>query len=69
MINDQDYRKADLIVTMDDFNFSEVNKLAPDESLKSKIRPFCDFVSSRTVKFPTLTTVDPPVLKSARLAR
>jgi protein-tyrosine phosphatase len=52
MINNQDYQKADLIVTMDDFNFSEVNKLVPDESFKSKIRPFCDFVTSSDREVP-----------------
>jgi len=52
MINDQDYHQADLIVTMDDFNFSEVSKLAPDPSLKKKIRPFCDFVSSSDREVP-----------------
>ena len=52
MINNEDYRKADLILTMDDFNFSEVHKLAPESSLKSKIRPFCDFVSSGESEVP-----------------
>ncbi|MEK9772833.1 MAG: low molecular weight protein-tyrosine-phosphatase [Opitutae bacterium] len=52
MIKDQDYDKADLIVTMDDFNFSEVNKLAPAPSYKKKIRPFCDFVSSSDREVP-----------------
>ena len=52
MINDQDYQKADIIVTMDDFNFSEVNKLAPDSTHKEKIRPFCDFVSSSDREVP-----------------
>ena len=52
MINDQDYRNADLIVTMDDFNFSEVNKLAPDDSFQEKIRPFCDFVTSADREVP-----------------
>ncbi|MDA9120059.1 low molecular weight phosphotyrosine protein phosphatase [Opitutales bacterium] len=52
MINDQDYQKADLIVTMDDFNFSEVSKLAPDPVLKKKMRPFCDFVSTEDREVP-----------------
>ena len=52
MINDQDYQKADLIVTMDDFNFSEVSKLAPDPTLKKKMRPFCDFVSTDDREVP-----------------
>ena len=52
MINDQDYQKADLIVTMDDFNFSEVSKLAPAPALKKKMRPFCDFVSTDDREVP-----------------
>jgi len=52
MINDQDFQDADLIVTMDDFNFSEVNKLMPDPAFKKKVRPFCDFVSSADREVP-----------------
>ena len=52
MINDDDYEKADMIITMDDFNFSEVNKLAPDSAYKKKIRPFCDFVSTGDREVP-----------------
>lgn len=52
MINDQDYHKSDLIVTMDNFNFAEANKLAPDSALKKRIRPFCDFVTSSDREVP-----------------
>ena len=52
MISKQDYHRADLILTMDEFNFSEVNKLAPDDSFKNKIRPFCDFVTSSDREVP-----------------
>ena len=52
MINNDDYEKADMIITMDDFNFSEVNKLAPDPAYKKKIRPFCDFVSTGDREVP-----------------
>ena len=52
MINDDDFAKADMIITMDDFNFSEVNKLAPDPAYKKKIRPFCDFVSTGDREVP-----------------
>ena len=52
MINDKDYHDADLIITMDNFNFSEVNKFAPDPSLKKKIRPFCDFVTTEDSEVP-----------------
>jgi protein-tyrosine phosphatase len=33
-----------MLLTMDNFNFSELSKLAPDSSLVSKIKPFCDYV-------------------------
>ncbi len=52
MITDKDYHDADLIITMDNFNFSEVNNFAPDPSLKKKIRPFCDFVTSEDREVP-----------------
>ena len=52
MIRDEDYRQADLIVTMDHFNYSEVTKLAPDPSLLKKVRPFCDFVNSGDQEVP-----------------
>ena len=31
--NDQDFHDADMLLTMDNFNFSELSKLAPDSSL------------------------------------
>jgi protein-tyrosine phosphatase len=52
MITDDDFRKADMIITMDNFNFSEVNKLAPESGLKKKIQPFCDFVSTGDREVP-----------------
>lgn len=42
--NGQDFQEADLLLTMDHFNFSELSKLAPKLDLKSKIKPFCDYV-------------------------
>ena len=42
--NDQDFHQADLLLTMDNFNFSELSKLAPESSLLTKIKPFCDYV-------------------------
>ena len=59
MINDDDYEKADMIITMDEFNFSEVNKLAPDSAYKKKIRPFCDFVSTADREVPCLLYTSP----------
>ena len=44
MANDQDFHEADLLLTMDHFNFSELSKLAPATKLQSKIKPFCDYV-------------------------
>ena len=41
---DQDFHEADLLLTMDHFNFSELSKLAPAPGLESKIKPFCDYV-------------------------
>lgn len=52
MITQGDFAAADLLVTMDDFNFSELTRLAPDERAKGKIRPFCDFVSTSDVEVP-----------------
>ena len=52
MISDQDYEKSDIIVTMDDFNFSEVNKLAPCSSFKNKTIHFAIFVSSSDRRVP-----------------
>jgi protein-tyrosine phosphatase len=51
-VNDLDFEKADLLVTMDNFNFSELSKLAPNDELKNKIIPFCDFVSSGESEVP-----------------
>jgi protein-tyrosine phosphatase len=51
-VNDLDFEKADLLVTMDNFNFSELSKLAPNDELKNKIIPFCDFVSSSESEVP-----------------
>lgn len=44
MANDQDFHKADLLLTMDHFNYSELSKLAPEPAFKAKIKPFCDYV-------------------------
>lgn len=52
MITDDDFYKADLMITMDNFNFSEVNKLAPEPGLKKKIQPFCNFVSTDDREVP-----------------
>ena len=52
MITNEDYRDADLIITMDNFNFSEVSRMAPDTKSLEKIRPFCDFVESDDQEVP-----------------
>ena len=44
MANHEDFEKADLLLTMDHFNFSELSKMAPNSDLKSKIKPFCEYV-------------------------
>ena len=52
MIRDEDYRQADLIVTMDHFNYSELSRMAPNPDAKLKIKPFCDYVSSSDSEVP-----------------
>ena len=50
--NEQDFKNADLLLTMDHFNFSELSKLAPTADMKSKIKPFCDFINSGVQEVP-----------------
>jgi len=50
--NKQDFKNADLLLTMDHFNFSELSKLAPTPDMKSKIKPFCDFINSGVQEVP-----------------
>ncbi len=52
IVNDQDFHQADLLLTMDNFNFSELSKLAPESSLLSKIKPFCDYVQPDVNEVP-----------------
>ena len=47
-----DFEKADMLVTMDHFNFAELSKLAPDSEAEKKIIPFCNFVSSDDDEVP-----------------
>lgn len=51
-VNSLDFEKADMLITMDHFNFSELSKLAPDQEHRNKIIPFCDFVSSGDSEVP-----------------
>jgi protein-tyrosine phosphatase len=41
-----------MLITMDNFNFSELSKLASDEAQIGKIIPFCNFVSSQDSEVP-----------------
>ena len=50
--NDEDFIRADLLVTMDDYNFSELSALAPDEESLGKIRPFCEYLTSNVREIP-----------------
>ena len=50
--NDNDFANADLLLTMDNFNFTELNKLAPDEEGRKKIQRFCDYVSGNVTEVP-----------------
>ena len=52
MVTDEDFEKADLLLTMDNFNFSELTSLAPSTELRSKIKPFCSYVSSQDKEVP-----------------
>ena len=52
MITNKDFVEADWLLTMDDFNFSELNQLCPDDRFRRKIRPFCDFVSGPSKEVP-----------------
>lgn len=51
-VNALDFEKADMLLTMDHFNFSELSKLAPDSEAENKIVPFCKFVSSEDSEVP-----------------
>ena len=52
MVTNEDFEKADLLLTMDNFNFSELTSLAPSTELRSKIKPFCSYVSSQDKEVP-----------------
>jgi protein-tyrosine phosphatase len=50
--NNNDFAKADMLLTMDNFNFTELNKLAPNEAGRKKIQRFCDYVSGTVSEVP-----------------
>jgi protein-tyrosine phosphatase len=52
MVTSEDFSSADMLITMDNFNFSELSQLAPDQKAKAKIKPFCDFVSTADTEVP-----------------
>ena len=52
MVTNDDFERADLLLTMDDFNFSELGSLAPSDELRAKIKPFCSYVSSQDKEVP-----------------
>ena len=52
MVEKTDFEKADMLLTMDNFNFSELSKLAPENEHQKKIVPFCNFVSSEDSEVP-----------------
>ena len=52
MVNDEDFTEADLLLTMDEFNYSELSRLAPDQESQMKIKPFCDYLSSGFFEVP-----------------
>jgi protein-tyrosine phosphatase len=50
--NNNDFTNADLLLTMDNFNFTELNKLAPDEGGRKKVQRFCEYVSGTVSEVP-----------------
>lgn len=52
MVTAEDFEKSFLLLTMDNFNFSELSSLAPNDELKSKIKPFCSYLSSGVKEVP-----------------
>lgn len=52
MVNDHDFEKADLLLTMDNFNFSELSSMSPNEGCLGKIRPFCEYVEGSVSEVP-----------------
>ena len=52
MVSSEDFTSADMLITMDNFNFSELSQLAPSLQAKEKIKPFCDFVSTADTEVP-----------------
>jgi protein-tyrosine phosphatase len=52
MVTDEDFEKSVALLTMDDFNFSELSSLAPSSELTSKIKPFCSYVSNNVTEVP-----------------
>ena len=51
-VNRQDFTQADMLITMDNFNFFELTKVAPSAEQAKKIIPFCKFVSSEDSEVP-----------------
>ena len=45
MVTLGDFDRFDLLLTMDNFNFSEVQSLSPDVERAQKIRPFCEYLT------------------------
>ena len=45
MVTPDDFKTFDLMLTMDNFNFSELHGLAPDAEGAEIIRPFCDYLT------------------------
>ena len=46
----EDFHKFDLILAMDQSNFEDLKRLAPDTSVLSKVRMFCEFCSNFDAK-------------------
>ena len=47
----EDFREFDLLLTMDDANYSDVCAHAPEPALKAKVRPMVDYLRSMEAAF------------------
>ena len=50
--NKDDFANADILLTMDNFNFTELNKLAPNDEGRKKIQRFCEYVNGTVSEVP-----------------
>ena len=54
-VQHEDFEQFDLIITMDDKNFHNVQRMAPNSEYRATVRKFCDYISN----FPDTEVPDP----------